>query len=211
MLIHFLNNEVVRLRDKYERTNVPCRFQGDDWERFKRASACEMCHRPFWQYPQLVKVRDHCHISGRFRYVLCSQCNLTQAKRPFHVYVFLHGLSNYDSHFLIQKLGMYRDQNISVIPHNSEKYLSFSLGCLKFKDSYQFLQCSLSTLVENLSKKGDVHFKNLRRFVPNKTLCSLLMRKGVFPYSFFSELSILNYDSLPDQHFFRNDLDDKEI
>ena len=127
-----------------------------------------MCRHPFWQYPQLIKVRDHCHISGRFRFALCSQCNLTRAKRLFQVYVFFHGLSNYNSHFLIQKLGMYKEQNVCVIPRNSEKYLSFSLGCLKFKDSYQFLQCSLSTLVENLSKKGEVHFQNLRGFVPNR-------------------------------------------
>ena len=33
----------------------------------------------------------------------------------------------------------------------------------------------------------------------------------MFPYSFFSELSILDHTHLPDHHFFRNDLDDKEI
>ena len=127
------------------------------------------------------------------------------------MFVFFHGLSNYDSHFLIQKLGMYRQQKISVIPGNSEKYLSFSLGCLKFKDSYQFLQCSLSTLVENLLKKGDENFKNLRRFVLNKEMRALLMRKGVFPYSYFSSMSILEHTQLPSRYFFWNDLDDKEI
>ena len=47
------------------------------------------------------KVGDHCHISGKYRYALCSSCNLTRAKRPFQVNVFFHCLSNYDSHFLI--------------------------------------------------------------------------------------------------------------
>ena len=139
MLMVFLNGEVMRLRDKYDRMYVPYKMTPEDWKFFSRAKSCEMCHRHFSDFPQLVKVRDHCHISGHFRFVLCSQCNLTRAKRPFQVYVFFHGLSNYDSDFLIQKLGMYRQQNISVIPQNSEKYLSFSLGCLKFKDSYQFL------------------------------------------------------------------------
>ena len=124
-------------------------------EIFSQAKSCEMCHHHFSDFPQLVKVHDHCHISGCFRFALCSQCNPMRAKKPFQVYVLFDGLSNYDSHFLIQKLGMYRHQNVSVIPQNSEKYLLFSLGCLKFKDSYQFLQCSLSTLVENLLKKGD--------------------------------------------------------
>ena len=211
MLMYFLNSEAYRLRDIYDKTYVPCRMTPADWTSFSRAKSCEMCHRHFAVYPQLLKVRDHCHLSGCYRFALCSHCNLTRAKRPFNVYVFFHGLSNYDSHFLIQKLGMYKSQNVSVIPRNSEKYLSFSLGCLIFKDSYQFLQCSLSTLVENLSKKGDEHFKNLAVFVPDRKKRALLMRKGVFPYSFFSEMSILEHTQLPARHFFRNDLDDKDI
>ena len=69
--------------------------------------------------------------------------------------IFFHGRSNYDLHFLIQKLGEYKKLSVNVIPQNSEKYLSFSLGSLKFKDSYQFLQCSLATLVDNLVLKGE--------------------------------------------------------
>ena len=201
----------MRLRDKYDRMYVPCKRTPKDWKFFSLAKSCEMCHCHFSDFPQLVKVHDHCQISGHFRFALCSQCNLMRAKRPFQVYVFFHGLSNYDSHFLIQKLGMYRQQNVSVIPRNSEKYLSLSLGCLKFKDSYQFLSLSLSTLVENLLKKGDENFKNLRHFVPNKEMRALLMRKGVFPYSYFSSMSILEHTQLPSRHFFGNDLDDKEI
>ena len=40
---------------------------------------------------------------------------------------------------------------------------------------------------------------------------ALLMRKGVFPYSYFSSMSILEHTQLPSHHFFWNDLDDKEI
>ena len=112
----FLNGEVMRLRDKYDRTYVPCKMTAEDWNFFLQAKSCEMCHRHFSDFPQLVKVCDHCHISGSFRLALCSQCNLMRAKGPFQVYVFFHELSNYDSHFLIQKLGMYRQQKVSVIP-----------------------------------------------------------------------------------------------
>ena len=37
------------------------------------------------------------------------------------------------------------------------------------------------------------------------------MRKGVFPYSFFSHISYLEHKQLPSHDFFQNDLDDKEI
>ena len=120
--------------------------------------------------------------------------------------IFFHSLSNYDLHFLIQKLGEYKKLSVNVIPRNSEKYLSFSLSSLKFKDSYQFLQCSLATLVDNLVLKGEDNFEHLKRFVLNLNMLSLLMRKGIFPYSFFSHLSILKHTQLPNKEAFTNDL-----
>ena len=72
----------------------------------------------------LDKVRDHCHLSEKFRYTLCSTCNLTRAKRPPEIHLFFHGLSNYDSHFIIQKLYNFSSTEIKIIPKNTEKYLS---------------------------------------------------------------------------------------
>ena len=211
MLIEFLNREQHRVRKIYESVLLPCPMTDRDRKHFRAASVCEMCGRKFGQNPMLKKVRDHCHISGKFRYALCPSCNLTRAKRPFQVNVFFHGLSNYDSHFLIQKLGEYKKFPVNIIPRNSEKYLSFSLGSLKFKDSYQFLQCSLSTLVENLVAKGVENFEYLKRFVPDSNMRSLLMRKGIFPYSFFSHVSILCHTQLPNKEAFTNDLDGSVI
>ena len=82
---------------------------------FRTAHACEMCGGKFGQDPMSKKVRDHCHNSGKYRYALCSSCNLTWAKRPFQVNVFSHGLSNYDSHFLIQKLGEYKKLSPEIV------------------------------------------------------------------------------------------------
>ena len=86
-------------------------------------------------------------------------------KRPFEVVVLFHGLSNYDSHFLVRKLASHPLRNINVILRNSERYLAFSYGCLHFKDSYQFLGCSLATLVQNLKTKGERRFRCLRCFI----------------------------------------------
>ena len=204
MLIEFLNREQHRVHQICEEVSMPCLMSDRDCEPFRAARACEMCGGEFGQDPMLKKVRDHCHISGKYRYAMCSSCNLTRSKRAFQVNVFFHGLSNYDSHFLIQKLGEYKKIPVNVITRNSEKYLSFSLGSLKFKDSYQFLQCSLSTLVDNLVSKGEENFEYLKRFVPDS-------RKGIFPYSFFSCLSILKHTQLPNKEAFTNDLDGSVI
>lgn len=40
-----------------------------------------------------------------------------------------------------------------------EKYISFSVGGLRFIDSLQFLNTSLGNLIDNLKKDGDDRFK----------------------------------------------------
>ena len=116
MLMEFLNREQHRARQIYKGVSMPCLMTDGDREHFWTACACEICGGKFGRDPMSKKVWDHCHISGKYRYALCSSCNLTQAKRPFQVNVFFHGLSNYDSHFLIQKLGEYKKLSVNVIP-----------------------------------------------------------------------------------------------
>ena len=142
-----------------------------------------MCLQPFSSHR--IIVHDHCHISGWDRFALCSHCNLTCAKRPFEVIVLFHGLSNYDSQFIVHKLAFCPlQQDIHVIPRNSERYFTFNYGYLHFKDSYQFLAESLVTLVDNLRVKGTDRFRNLNRFVTRKHERELMTSKGIFPYSY---------------------------
>ena len=115
-----------------------------------------------------VESEDHCHISGCYCFALCSQCNLTRAKHTFEVPVFFHGLCNYNSHYIVRQLVNHPLRRIHVVPRNSEKYLAFTYGSLHFKDSYQFLGESLTTLVQNLKTKGVDRFRYLNRFVRNE-------------------------------------------
>ena len=63
--------------------------------------------------------------------------------------VFFHNLKGYDSHFLIQEIGKF-NKKMSILPTNTEKFISFSIGNVIFKDSLQFMSDSL----ENLTKKS---------------------------------------------------------
>ena len=144
---------------------MPCFMRPEDKYMHKHAKHCFMCRKKFSNFCHLDKVRDHCHLSGKFRYTLCSTCNLTCAKRPPEIHLFFHGLSNYDSHFIIQKLYNFSSSEIKIIPKNTEKYLSFSVGCVHFKDSYQFLSESLAILVQNLMNKGPDHFVYINKFI----------------------------------------------
>ena len=104
VLLQFIQSEVSRVSNILKNVYVPCVMRPEDKYMHKHAKHCFMCHKKFSDFRHLDKVRDHCHLSGKFRYTLCSTCNLTRAKRPPEIHLFFHGLSNYDSHFIIQKL-----------------------------------------------------------------------------------------------------------
>ncbi len=92
------------------------------------------------------KVRDHDHLTGEFRGAAHSICNLNY-KIPRFIPIFFHNFSGYDAHFLVKELGA-DGENITLIPSNEEKYISFSKHIkydtgknveMRFLDSYRFL------------------------------------------------------------------------
>ena len=52
----------------------------------------------------IKKVREHCHVTGRYRGAAHNSCNLKYRKPNFTPVVF-HNLSKYDSHLFIKNLG----------------------------------------------------------------------------------------------------------
>ena len=165
VLLQFIQSEVSRVSNILKNVYMPCIMRPEDKYMHKHAKHCFMCHKKLSDFCHLDKVRDDCHLSGKFRYTLCSTCNLTRAKRLPEIHLFFHGLSNYDSHFIIQKLYNFSSTEIKIIPKNTEKYLSFSVGCVHFKDSYQFLSESLAILMQNLMDKGPDHFVYINKFI----------------------------------------------
>lgn len=77
------------------------------------------------------------------------------AKQAKFIPVVFHDLRGCDSHLIMQSIGLFEDKNIKVVANNMEKYISFSVGSLKFIDSLQFMNSSLENLVENLKLSGD--------------------------------------------------------
>lgn len=65
-----------------------------------------------------------------------------------------------------------------------EKYISFSLGCMDFIDSFQFMSSSLATLIGNLAKEGKDKFMHMAQQFGMDHL-KLLLQKQVYPYDYF--------------------------
>ena len=85
---------------------------------------------------QRYLVRDHCHVTGTYRGATHSACNLMYrlTKSGWKLPVVIHNIKGYDGHLIVKAL----KSEVSVIPHNMEKYLSLTVGRLKFIDSLQF-------------------------------------------------------------------------
>ena len=69
------------------------------------------------------KVRDHCHVTGKFRGTAHESCNLN-FQLTKKVPVIFHNLRSYDSHLIFNELDKF-DVKIKVIPNGLEKYMAF--------------------------------------------------------------------------------------
>ena len=72
------------------------------------------------------KVRDHCHVTGKFRGAAHESCNLN-LKLTKKVPVIFHNLRGHDSHLIFNELDKF-DVKIKVIPNGLEKYMAFFLN-----------------------------------------------------------------------------------
>ena len=211
-LFSYLETEFFRVLNCLKNVNVPLLMSNEDISQFEEVTVCQFCERAFTT--DNPKVRDHCHLSGKYRFALCSICNLTYAKTRPKLLVVFHGLSNYDSHFLVQhinKLKRLKKLQINVIPRTSEKYLTLSIGGLQFKDSYQFLNAPLSQLVRDLKDKGKHFFVHTKSVYNEPEMDDVIFQKGVFPYSYLTHLEVLDESSLPAKEAFFNDLTQEHI
>lgn len=212
-LFDHLSHEFYRIKTILSEVLVPIKMNSNEEVQFQEQETCEYCKIIFEKSTK--KSRDHCHLTGKYRAALCNTCNLNFAKTCLNkVVIFFHGLSNYDSHFIIQELHGYASRkklNIKVIPRTTEKYLSFSVGSLLFKDSYQFLGESLATLVNNLRNKDKEKFEITRSIFSDPEMDDIIYRKGVFPYNYLDSLQVLEETSLPPKDKFFNDLSQEHI
>ena len=101
------------------------------------------------------KVRDHNHLTQEYRGPAHSTCNINFMKKmQWQHPVFVHNLEGYDGKYIInmetQKSGKGK---VEVIGVSSEKFKMITTKDFIFKDSMNFLNSSLSTLIDTLKKK----------------------------------------------------------
>ena len=114
-----------------------------------------------WIYKKIIdnadeKVRDDCHITGKFSGSAHWDCNINfqlTKKMP----VIFHNLKVYDSHLIFSELHKF-NLKVDVIPNGLEKYMTLFLSKnLVLIDSMQFINSSLDRLVKILVDKDFKH------------------------------------------------------
>ena len=93
----------------------------EDKEDFKNSTKCWICDNNYLDND--VKVRDHCHITEKYRGYAHRDCNIN-LKLNHKIPVLFHNLENYDSYLIMQVPGIF-NLKINVIPNGLEKYMSY--------------------------------------------------------------------------------------
>ena len=207
-------------------------FTDEDKERDAEAKNCEFCSSPFGSTH--IKVRDHCHLTGKYRRALCSSCNLNH-KTEYNIPLYFHNARGYDNNYVFKLLKQYEAYGLKILNTNSQttmlikmdKYanLPYKYGeeqkqrkiSFHVKDSLQIMSSSLDTLLKNLPHDQKYYqldyiktaYKHIN--MNDEGMLDLLLGKGVFPYSYFDSPAKLRETSLPSKDLWYDCLKQDDI
>ena len=90
---------------------------------FQKSNSCWICKKFIDNNNNEERVRDHCHVTGKFRGAAHRNCyvNFELNKK---VPVIFHNLRGYDTHLIFNELNKF-DVKIKLIPNVLEKYMAF--------------------------------------------------------------------------------------
>ena len=222
-----LEEDIIDIYDEFK-YKKGIRITKKEERDFQKARVCHICE----DLLNDDKVRDHCHLTGKYRGAAHSKCNLDYKLPKFYPVIF-HNLSGYDTHMFIKELAEMRDPlqvvgltktkgEIDCIARTEENYVSFKKTIvvdvfdkdgkkvevkreIRFVDSFKFMTKSLAELAGNLTQHP-----NLSRYFWGKQL-ELVKRKGVYPYDYMDCFERLNETCLPPIECWYSRLSDEDI
>ena len=221
------NNDVAQIfvdklkediRRIYKLFQLPKRmiFTAADKKKFIEATTCHICEKALSD----DRVRDHCHLSGKYReaahksvtwtienhgftLLYCTACPTTTVtcsskswlKAEKRLIVFRRPRRN-----------ILAFQRRLLLTHKEGKRMTIKRE-LRFIDSFKFMASSLYSLSKNLTKE---QCKNIGNRYSGKQL-ELLSRKGIYPYDYMDSLVRLSETKLPPKEAFYLKLNSTDI
>jgi len=227
ILVDTLEQDIKNIYQRFKFAKMMEKLTNIEQKEYDKAT-CYICEGAEGEFgkDKYLKVRDHCHLTGKFRGAAHRICNLKYRVPKFFPVLF-HNLSGYDSHLFVKKLKSAEDngEKLKVIPTNEEKYISFSKEVivdkftnkegkevlvkreLRFLDSFRFMASSLDALSKNL--KDEQCCETAKHYGGEQF--QLLRKKGVYPYEYMDSIERLSETKLPPKEAFYSKLNDTNI
>ena len=171
----------------------PMHMTPEDHKSHMNATDCHVCNKAL----KGDSVRDHCHITGEYRGAAHNACKLKLrlSRKTTTIPVVFHNLRGYDSHLIMQAISE-TPGKITCIPNNTKKYISFSLGQLRFIDSAQFMLSSLDKLVKACDQ-GDMRIT--AEFKSNPGGSALLLCRVIHTHEYRGDWSAFFRSQTPSE------------
>ena len=181
-LLTYLATEAENIAESLYK-KIDMKMTSEDKRAFGKADKCWICGGGKEKGERFV--RDHDHVTGEYRGAAHNTCNLQCNLNPasFKLPVLFHNLSGYDAHLIVERVSQSKFGRMSCIPKTSERFISFEVGKLVFKDSANFTQAPLGTLVKNLKERPE-QMRETRRFIEDALMnpsTAVEIRKTVAP------------------------------
>ena len=122
----------------FKNTNKDIIITKEDKEDFENNNICRFCVKEL-----IDKIRDHCHLTGKFRGHVHSKCNVNvKQSRSNFFSVILHKFSKYDCHLFYKTLLDKKKDRVEfkIIPKKTKNIFQFDMVVLDLLivfDSYQ--------------------------------------------------------------------------
>ena len=128
-----LGTEIIN----YEKKDM-ITLKNEEIKFYENQKQCHICKKGFFRNKKdkhkHIKVRDHCHYTGKFRGAAHSICNL-RYKTPKEIPVVFHNGSTYDYHFIANKLAKEFYCQLGCLGENTKKCVTFSVPITKELDN----------------------------------------------------------------------------
>ena len=206
-----------------ENFNKPLNLTQEE-EEFQRSTNCWICNKKYKEDQK--PVRDHCHITGKYRGSAHESCNLKLQISPHNIKipVIIHNLKGYDSHLIMQYVGqIIKDENEKIAEENkriaqeneeNKKNTKFipkmelkviaqnSEKYMAFYLGKHFIfldsfQFMSSSLEKLAANLPEDKFIYTKEYFADERQFQLMKSKGVYPYDYMDSFDKFNERQLP--------------
>ena len=154
----WLDLDLAEIREDLKNER-PLAMTKQDWAIHSAADKCWVCGGDFKPYSNgdseaLWKVRDHDHLTGKYRGAAHSKCNLSLRIDPFHtpVPILFHNLKNYDAHHLISAIGRTEEKTTTCTDNNGEPIMRKDRDGKDTDKPVTVTDGGISGIVQNMEK-----------------------------------------------------------